>query len=191
MLCRTAAQRLLPTAVARSAQPLALARAGALQRPAVLATAAPCHRRHASTAAGDKPSEVATQPEPEPAAAPAAAVVSDGPMDPAEFRKQQEAAGYIMARSKRLRSSGSDHAPPGTSHALFNQGVDIHADELVAGGNASEKEDDETHARFENVLTTFIAISLAVWLIISFNDIKGVVTGQRVPEIQTQVPVRY
>ena len=195
MLCRAATQRLLRTAaVARSAQPvLALARpADALQRPAALA--ARWHPRHASTAAGDKPSnEVAAQPEPEPTAAAATSPppVTDGPMDPAEFRRQQEAAGYVMARKKRLRSSLSDHAPPGTSHDLFNQGVDVHADELVAGRNASEKEDDETHARFESVLTAFIAISLAVWLIVSFNDIKGVITGERVPEIQTQIPVRY
>jgi hypothetical protein len=109
-------------------------------------------------------------------------------MDPAEFRRQQEAAGYVIGRKKRLRAPLSDYAPPGSSHALAAQGITDRGEALVAGRNASEKESDETHQRFESVLATVACITFAIWVIVSFKDIQGALTGEREPEIQTQIP---
>lgn len=134
--------------------------------------------------------EVVTKPEPstEP---PSAAVKASEPMDPVEFRRQQEAAGFVMGRKKkRLRAPLSDYAPPGSSHAVAVQESGDGDGVLVPGRNASEKESDETHQRFESVLATVACISFAIWVMVSFNDIKSAITGEYEPEIQTQLPVR-
>ena len=143
-------------------------------------------RRAVSVVAGSK-AEEATELTAKPSAEPAKKAIE--PMDPAEFRRQQEAAGYVMGRKKRLRAPLSDYAPPGSSHALaFQDGS--RDDVLEPGRNASEKESDETHQRFESVLATVACITFVVWLLVSFNDIKSAITGEYEPEIQTQITVR-
>ena len=147
-----------------------------------------CERRAASGVAGSKAEEV-TELTTKPSAETAAAKKAIEPMDPAEFRRQQEAAGYVMGRKNRLRAPLSDYAPPGSSHALAFQ--DGFRDDIIKPGrNASEKESDETHQRFESVLATFACITFAIWVLVSFNDMKSAVTGEYEPEIQTQIAVR-
>jgi hypothetical protein len=148
------------------------------------------YRLASGSASGGQPGtdttkDVATKPSAEP---PATAAKASEPMDPAEFRRQQEAAGYVIGRKKRLRAPLSDYAPPGSSHALAAQGITDRGEALVAGRNASEKESDETHQRFESVLATVACITFAIWVIVSFKDIQGALTGEREPEIQTQIP---
>ena len=151
-------------------------------------------RAASSVASGSKDeggTELAAKPDPEAnAELPAATKKASEPMDPVEFRRQQEAAGYVMGRKKRLRAPLSDYAPPGSSHALAAQGASVPDEILVPGKNASERESDETHQRFESVLSIVACVAFAIWVVVSFNDIKSAVTGEYPPEIQTQIPVR-
>ncbi len=185
MLLVAAARR---TAIVGRSAPVAVAAA----TPQFAVARAAARRRAASSVAcrSEDGTELAAKASTEPPVAPKAA---SEPMDPVEFRRQQEAAGYVMGRKKRLRAPLSDYAPPGSSHALAFQpgGPGVRDDEiLVAGRNASEKESDETHTRFESVLSTFACIAFAIWVAVSFNDIKSAITGEYEQEIQTQLPVR-
>ena len=151
------------------------------------------HRRALSAAQAPPPNDdarsaaVPAEPDSAPAAAPAAPK-GDEPMDPAEFRRQQEAAGYIMRPRRKSASPLSDYAPQTASVQAQAPESSVDLDQIAQNlRNASAREDDETHARFEHAMTIAAGIALALFLMVSFGDIRNAITGNHPPEIQTEL----
>jgi hypothetical protein len=93
------------------------------------------------------------------AAVAGAQLAAPAAIDPAEYRRQMEAAGYVMHRKRRLASplSGAVAEAAGGEDRVS---VQLRKTEEGPRGNASYHEDDEAHARFEHWLSVFAAISL-------------------------------
>ena len=95
-------------------------------------------------------------------AVPVGTHIAEQAIDPAEYRRKMEAAGYVMHRKVNLRGQLADAAAPTTdavAHAYDMPGI-----EDGPGGNATYKESEETHARFETVMLGLAGAAMLIWV---------------------------